>query len=225
MKSSTKEIIKKYLPNLIYAKVSPIYRKFYKSKIEEIGVKNSDWFNNAFKNTLEYQVHYTESYYYFLWTVLLDRIKRTKVKSIIDLGCGPGQFASLLFDNGIERYLGIDFSDEAIKLAKSFCPKFDFKVLDLTKSEILSTYHYDCVVTMEFLEHVEFDLNVLEQIKSGTKVFATVPNFPYVSHVRHFENVGEVINRYNHLFAELSVYPFLENNKGKTFFLIEGIKM
>ena len=225
MKNNTKKIIKKYFPDFIYTKIYSLYRKLYKSKVEEIGVKGSEWFNDAYKNTREYQVHYTESYYYFLWTVLLDRIKRAKVKSIIDLGCGPGQFASLLFDNGIESYLGVDFSEEAIKLAKSFCPEFDFKVLDLRKSELLSTYQYDCVVTMEFLEHVEFDLNVLEQIKSGTKVFATVPNFPYVSHVRHFENVNEVNKRYKHLFAELSVYPFLENNKGKTFFLIEGIKM
>lgn len=219
-----KEIIKKYLPGVIYKKLSLIYRKISQSEAEEMGVKNSDWFNEAFKNTIEYHVHYTESYYYFLWTVLLDRINRTKVESIIDLGCGPGQFASLLFDNGIKRYLGIDFSDEAIKLARLVCPEFDFKVLDLTKTDILSTYNYDCVVTMEFLEHVEFDLNVLEQIKPGTKVFATVPNFPYVSHVRYFENASAVTNRYNCLFTALSVSPFLENKKGKTFFLMEGIK-
>ena len=208
--------MRKHLQSIIF---------FFKSKIEENGVKNSAWFNNAFKNTPEYQVHYTESSYYFLWSVLLDRIKRGNVKSIIDLGCGPGQFASLLFDNEIERYLGIDFSEEAIKLAKSICPKFNFKVMDLAKSDILATYDYDCVITMEFLEHIEFDIDVLKQIKSGTKVFATVPNFPYVSHVRHFENTDEVINRYNYLFSEFSVYPFLENNKGKIFFLIEGKKL
>lgn len=225
MKKSLKGIIKKYLPTSIIGKVSPIYHFFLKPNPEESGVKNSAWFDAAFKSTAQYHVHYTDSNYYFLWTVLVDRIKRTNVKSIIDLGCGPGQFASLLYDNNIERHLGVDFSSEAIKIAESVCPEFKFKVVDLTKSDILSVHDYDCVVTMEFLEHIEFDLDVLAQIKPGTKVFATVPNFPYVSHVRHFQNKHEVINRYNHLFSELSVYPFLENNRGKTFFLIEGKKM
>jgi len=223
MKIKTKEAIKKYIPKWILTKTRPIYKNFTKHTIED-GIKDKNWYNEAYQGTLAYHIHYTKSNYYFLWTVVLDRIKRYKYKSIIDLGCGPGQFGSLLFDNGIEKYLGVDFSDEAVKLAESVCPSFEFKMLDLTKSDILSTYVYDCVVTMEFLEHVEFDLDILKQVKQGTKLFATVPNFPYVSHVRHFITKEEVSSRYAHLFSELTVDSFLENDSGKKFFLIEGTK-
>ena len=213
-----------YLPDWLISVAKPIYRKLNNKNIE-IGLKNNRWYDNAYKNTPAYHVHYTDSNYYFIWNVIMDRIKRFNANSIIDLGCGSGQFGSLLFDNGIKNYLGIDFSEEAIKIARTVCPYYKFKHLDLTKNNILLTYSYDCVVTLEFLEHIEFDLEVLRQIKTGSKVFATVPNFPYVSHVRHFKNEMEVINRYKHLFSDLTVDSFIENSKGKTFFLLEGKKL
>lgn len=219
-----KETVRSFLPNWIFEKLSGLYRVLFNHKIESVGIKNSDWYNKAYKNTTAYHIHYTESNYYFLWTVILDRIKRCRSKSIIDLGCGSGQFALLLNDNNIKNYLGVDFSSEAIEIAKITCRNYDFKVLDLTQSNILSIYDYDCVVTMELLEHVEFDLEVLQKIKPGIKVFATVPNFPYISHVRHFVKEQAVSERYSHLFSDFSVSSFLENLEGKRFFLIEGTK-
>ena len=52
-----------------------------------------------------------------MWTVLADRIRRSGAKSVLDIGCGPGQFAACLFDMaGIETYTGLDFSAEAIRM-------------------------------------------------------------------------------------------------------------
>ncbi len=109
-------------------------------------------------------------------------------------------------------------------MSKKRCPYFDFLVVDLTQSDILQTSAYDCIVTLEFLEHVEFDLEVIRRIRPGTKFFATVPNFPYESHVRHFANESEVKERYQPFFSEFTVDTFLENAKGKTFYLMEGRK-
>jgi len=191
---------------------------------EPSGEKDAAWYNERFENTPEYQVHYTESSYYFLWTVVVDRIRRFGAKRILDLGCGPGQFASMLYDNGIAAYRGLDLSSTSIRMARARCPSFEFQEADLRHPDAMRGYDYDCLVTMEFLEHVPFDLEVLERIKSGARVIATVPNFPYVSHVRHFRDADEVRSRYQRHFSSFTVDAFLENQQGKTFFLMEGTK-
>jgi hypothetical protein len=69
------------------------------------------------------------------------------------------------------------------------------------------------------VEHVEFDLPMLAKIKSGVRVLATMPNFPYTSHVRHLTDIEQVTERYGLAFTSLGVDTSLENAQGKTFFL------
>ena len=75
---------------------------------------------------------------------------------------------------------------------------------------------------MEFLEHVEEDLMVLDRIRAGTYVLATVPNFPADGHVRHFQDEAQVKARYEALISSIRVDAILEDTNGKTFFLLEG---
>ena len=84
--------------------------------------------------------------------------------------------------------------------------------------------NYDTVIATEFLEHVYEDLSVISKIKSGTYVIATVPNFPYVSHVRHFFDTEEVAARYKSFFDEFNVVEIRGDALTKKFFLLEGIK-
>ena len=191
---------------------------------EPSGAKSAEWYNNMFETTDVYRVHYSKSSYYFLWAVLADRIMRSGVERILDLGCGPGQFASLLHDKGLRQYRGLDLSPKSVEMARKKCPAFEFMVVDLCHTSAMEGYDYDCVVTLEFLEHVEFDLEVVERIRPGTKVFATVPNFPYVSHVRHFTDVAQVKARYERFFSDFTVDAFLEDPEGKMFFMMEGVR-
>ena len=43
----------------------------------------------------------------------------TKDKSALDIGCGPGHYSVALAKNGIQKVVGLDFSDEMIKIAKA----------------------------------------------------------------------------------------------------------
>jgi len=150
---------------------------------------------------------------------------RAGVRQVLDLGCGPGQVAALLYDKGMREYRGLDFSQKAIEIAKSRgVPGFEFQIRDLSQGDFANIPH-DCVVTLEFLEHVEFDIPLLSRIKPGTRVFATVPNFPYAGHVRWFDTVEQVAARYASLFSHFTVDAFLGNAKGKTFYLMEGVKL
>ncbi len=51
-----------------------------------------------------------------------------KDKKVVDIGCGYGRILKELFDNGYTNLLGIDFSNEMIKLAKEKYSYINFKV-------------------------------------------------------------------------------------------------
>ncbi len=190
----------------------------------ESGEKDSLWYNQTYRNTEEYRRHYTGSIYYFMWTVIADRLVRIGARSVLDIGCGPGQLASFLRDKGIPRYLGIDLSEEAITLARSVCPEYIFRAVNVFETDVLEKCDYDEVIALEFLEHVQDDTGVLQRIPKGRRFIGSVPNFPYISHVRHFSDCQEVEDRYGSLFGQFRVDAFMANDKGKTFYLFEGVK-
>lgn len=185
--------------------------------------KNAEFYDRTFLEHAHWKNHYTSSRYYPLWSIIVDRVMRSKAESVIDIGCGAGQFALFLRDKGLRKYVGIDFSRERIRHAQQVCPDFTFIVADVFETNVLAVNDYDTVVCLEFLEHVDRDLETLERIRKGTRFLGTVPNFPYSSHVRHFNNPREVEERYGKKFQDFSVETHLQNDKGAEFFLIDGV--
>ncbi len=187
--------------------------------------RGPEFYDRTFLHREHWRRHYTESRYYALWTVIADRIARAGVTSVLDIGCGPGQVASLLRDKGLPRYLGIDFSPERIEQAKRICPEFEFVLADAFETDLLSAYDYDAVVCTEFLEHVKRDEEVLDKIRAGTRFYGTVPSFPGPSHVRHFEDAQEVMERYGRHFQDFSVDIHFANKGRGRYFLMEGLRL
>jgi trans-aconitate methyltransferase len=183
-----------------------------------------EYYDRAFEKAEHWKDHYTDSPYFPLWTVIADRIRRMEVERIFDIGCGPGQIACLLRDIGVPEYRGLDFSTARIEGARTVCPEYEFVAASIFEDDTLETWSYDCVMIMEFLEHVERDLEVVDRIRAGTLVLATVPNFPARGHVRHFEGVSDVEGRYGAHFSELSVVPIVTDTRGKTYYVMEGVR-
>jgi len=183
-------------------------------------MKGREYYNNAYINTDKYKYNYKESEYYFIWINILGLIKKEK---IFEGGCGTGQFAKMLIDNGKNYQLGIDFSKEAIRIAKDMNPGNEdkFEVRDLLgKIEI----DYDLFLCLEVLEHIDNDLEVLGKIKKDKKVILSVPNFINYAHVRKFKNKEEIITRYGKLIKinNIEIYEFSGKSK---IFVIQGIKL
>lgn len=176
------------------------------------------WNGNYFK-------HYSHSPYLKCWEKILSFMGSLKDKRILDIGCGVGQFASFLRDNGLESYCGIDFSQEAIKQAKQKgLENFIFKKEDIFHSDTLNE-DFDYVVILEVLEHLKEDLKLLSLFKSKTKMIISVPNYDSASHVRYFSNLDSVILRYQSL---MKIYKSasIEINQGAgIIFLLEGEKI
>lgn len=188
------------------------------------GEKDPEWYDEHFESAGHWRRHYTESHYFFLWSVIADRMLRAGVGSVLDVGCGPGQVAALLRDKGIQCHWGVDFSAKRIEQARTVCPDFTFIVSDAFQADVFERLPYDAVLATEFLEHVERDLDLVRRVRPGARFHGTVPNFPYVSHVRHFAGVEEVRARYGGQFLDVRVDAFLADPRGKTYFVIEGVK-
>lgn len=188
----------------------------------------ASWYDSVYKEAEAYQTSYKNSLYLPIWAKILAGMREQGHIDILDLGCGPGQFAAFLHDNKISSYLGVDFSSVALDMARSLQlgPSFRFKQQDVTTADLaaLSELPITCVVATEFLEHIEDDLSVLRRLPSLKRFYGSVPNFPYVSHVRHFKNEEAVYDRYSKELYDCTVEtvkrtPF----EPYEFFIVSGI--
>jgi len=120
---------------------------------------------------------------------------------VIDLGCGTGRFAELLRLNGHERgYWGFDFAPAVVAEAERYCPSRSFAVQDLRLWEHGPEFPDTCCyVLLEVLEHLDDDVDAIRRIPPGQTVVLSVPNFWSESHVRRFEQPGDVFRSYGAL--------------------------
>lgn len=174
------------------------------AEMDETGtvrVKDSSFYNQIYRSYLDkYSLdRLEESAYFSLWKKAVDMIGEKDV--VLELGCGPGLFAYLALEHGIDYRLGLDFSQEAIDQARKNNPDYGdhFKVRDITKTTPKAYRKMDVVVCLEVLEHIEDDIDVVKTIPGGMKVIFSVPDYDSESHVRRFKRFKKVRRRYGDL--------------------------
>ena len=100
-------------------------------------------------------------------------------KKVIDVGCGTGFFAYQVAKKG-GIVLGIDYSEEAIKLAKE---KYDHKNLSYKKMDINDrmTKKFDVVISIGTLEHMNRPYTMLKKLRNllekNGRIIITSPNW------------------------------------------------
>ena len=82
--------------------------------------KEKEWYNQAYSVSEEYRKEPEDSMYINVWDRAIELINNER---IVDLGCGSGQFAKLLLNKGKRFVYGLDYSDEAISIAKKLNPE------------------------------------------------------------------------------------------------------
>jgi len=95
---------------------------------------------------------------------------------ICDLGCGRGWLSDILSRFG--SVTGVDFSSEAIKIAKVKYPHVEF--IQANALEFTTDYSFDIVVSSEVIEHIEDQNRYLQTaaqiLKPGGFIIITCPN-------------------------------------------------
>jgi len=84
---------------------------------------------------------------------ILDLIKKSNVKSILDVGCGTGPVYWLTKDIDV-KYKGVDYSKGFISIAKRNFSEGDFEVQDARKLKEKDN-SWDLVLLMHTLDHID----------------------------------------------------------------------
>jgi 2-polyprenyl-3-methyl-5-hydroxy-6-metoxy-1,4-benzoquinol methylase len=188
--------------------------------------RSSRWYDDKFSASTAYQAPYQHSPYYFLWTVIVDRLRRGGAKEILEIGCGTGQLAAFLLDQGIETYVGMDFSSKAIEYAREAAPEGRFVIDDARTSTIYSDEQYDVLICTEVLEHIADDLSVVRSFRPETRCLFSVPSYNSEGHVRFFNDAEAVRQRYGRYFSSLDVAEFrTAGGRVNRIFLADGEKV
>ena len=185
-------------------------------------MKGSKYYDDIYRDSIRYRLPYYNSNYYKVWQKVCEWINRGD--NIADIGCGPGQFADMLFARFEDKikYTGVDFSGVAIKTARELVPGYNFRWSD-AKEYINKDPEYDLIILLEFLEHVDNDLDIMGLIPEGKRVIFSVPSYDSEAHVRTFAIQDEIFERYGDLINIDEAYRF---NFTETRFitLVKGVR-
>ena len=149
------------------------------------------YYDDVYERYENYHKHYTESPYYSLWIKCLEYIREDA--KILEVGCGTGQLLKMLQDKKryLKSYTGFDFSQKAIELCKS-----GLVVQGDARNPKMYIGDYDLIISMEVIEHLIDDVEVIRLWPTGKEVLITVPDFDDPAHLRYFQTEEEIIKRY-----------------------------
>ena len=185
---------------------------------------SSSVYNSTYKTggaAQSYHKHYTQSFYYNSWLHAMSYLYLLDRKtSILEIGCGVGQFANLLFDHGFRNYKGFDYAEEGIFRAKENNPEHSdkFFVADAFESDLV-TAKYDLIICFEVLEHLKEDIKLLQRIRPGTRLLLSVPNFHDTYHVRYFRSKEEIYTRYQSVMKIFDIQTVILNHPNTLYYI------
>lgn len=188
-------------------------------EVKKFEICSPELANKRYVELDEYALHYSKlsEYQIELYKNILDMVKKFPCNAdICEIGCGSGQIANMLFDNGYRNYIGIDFSSEAIRKAQSTNQVFKDRFICTDAFSYIGTRTFNAqtlFLCFEVLEHIGKDCELLEMLPSGANIIFSVPSFKSFNHLRTFNTISDIENRYSML--EIREYRQLPASKYK----------
>lgn len=188
--------------------------------------QSADYYNTL--DTNQTYLDKIESIYRRVYEKAMTLIDFKKYPRILDIGCESASFVKFLKNINYKNYLDIDFADKVLEFSKKRFPDYNFMIGDLSNREFLKeTFKkFNFFVCFEVLEHINLDLELIEEIPQGNEFIFSVPNFDCKGHVRFFKNFNEIKERYSHLlnFSDSNMFKIPRKRTQACFFLIKTIR-
>ena len=116
--------------------VAEIYYKLLMDELQESALGTQEYWDNRYKEEIaNFEDHGDPGEIWFGEDTVertIEWIKKqesiSKNSKILDIGCGNGMFLVELFTQGYVNSFGMDYSEDAIELAKSIAQKRNFKI-------------------------------------------------------------------------------------------------
>jgi 2-polyprenyl-3-methyl-5-hydroxy-6-metoxy-1,4-benzoquinol methylase len=133
---------------------------------------------------------------------VVEIVKQSGARSVFEMGCGDGFNCSRLVEAGLDPVVGVDWSPNAIRYAKTLVPKAHFYCGDARDPEIDIEFPepFDAGILVEVIEHIpprdcaDVLRNLTQKIKVGGLCVLTTPsvNTPntHSQHYRHFSEAS-----------------------------------
>lgn len=174
-----------------------------------------------YTNSVKYKKYYTKLVYFKIWYYVMKKLKKYKEDKFLDLGCGPGHLAQLLYDNGFRNYIGVDFSKVAIEMAQSKVP-FTFLNKDIRNINF-EKYKEFKFISIETFEHLENDIDLIQKLPKNYLIFS-VPNYMCPNHYRTYDNEIQIRDYYKDILNIISIKPFSVGENSIIFVVESQIK-
>ena len=178
---------------------------------------SSESYDTIFATDPEYNCQYKRSSYLPVWRIVASKLAKDDV--IMDLGCGPGQFAGYLHDMGFTRYRGIDFSRVAIEKARSLVPAFQFICADINKMDFRNQTN-QTFTAIETFEHIADDRDIILRMPPARLIF-TVPNYGAPNHYRTYHDENFIRKYYGNILTVESITRY-RCNRSAFIFIVDS---
>lgn len=181
---------------------------------------NNSWQNNKQVFDLQLKLNLDQlshkNNYPVHWKDFLNLLENTNIYTLLDIGCGCGAYYKLLKTNySYIQYTGIDYSDDAISIAKSTWKYNNFFIKDFWSidSDFISNYdavHLGAVLdmmtngdeAMEFLLTLKPRKIILSRMEFTKKdsyhekylAYGTTPTSKYYHNIESFSKICEKYN-------------------------------
>jgi SAM-dependent methyltransferase len=134
---------------------------FYEKSVRRYGISAEG---------VQWNSKYTQ---YKRFEILTSFIKNIKNSSLIDAGCGFGEYYNYLNKNKKtpKSYIGIDCEKMMIDLASKRFTNIDFRIQDIIKDELLTCDYYICSGAMNILNFEEIKIFIKKCFDSSNIAF------------------------------------------------------
>jgi 2-polyprenyl-3-methyl-5-hydroxy-6-metoxy-1,4-benzoquinol methylase len=111
-----------------------------------------------------------------------------KSKTILDVGCGSGNFGRMLKSQKDIEVWGVELSSDAAEEARTKIDKII--VGDIEEDNLnLPAHYFDCIFFNDVLEHLKYPWNVLKKCKIFLHphgyIVASIPNVRYYPNIKN----------------------------------------
>ncbi len=111
----------------------------------------------------------------------LEHVRASGARSVLDVGCGPGHYLAALAEMGIPRIVGIDASEEMIRLARQQPALVDRSSVEIVHADYSvwqTAERFDVVLAMGFFDYTRAPVPLLAKMREHSRhsVFASFPS-------------------------------------------------